>query len=424
MTATPPSATEMTGSDRLDFVVQQVWGSELETGDLRIGAPSPGWSSAGQYWVFPSARAAQILLPRQRNAAARSMLDYARLRTLWRTRLVRRTLGTAATVGLPLSRDVLTLTHRDGADPTLVQQLGELVGQPAAFATVGVRTGANAKPTLELRSPDGSLLGFAKLGWNPVTTAAVRTEAESLRAYQTLRSAAVRTPLLLASGSIGDRPYVLTEGLPPSIEHIPPRWESLTSAEAVGPGRVVAYRPLAQTAHAQSLRNMLHARSSTIPAMLLEQTRAQLEHLLEIPNAVPTADLWHGDYVPWNLGRDSAGALWLFDWETAQRDVPAGLDALHWFTNSQNSTDPKLLVAQVRAATQHASPVLTSLGYTPSTMPLLHMYYALTLVGRAMALADSLGSWTRMRLQPNVLAALLMWAGTDATRAREERRDA
>ncbi len=38
---------------------------------------------------------------------------------------------------------------------------------------------------------------------------------------------------------------------------------------------------------------------------------------------------WHGDWTPWNMA-SAQGLLYVWDWERARRDVPVGIDLMHF----------------------------------------------------------------------------------------------
>lgn len=403
------AAVEM--PDRLAFVANQVWGAVCETGDATVvvGRDVPsGWRLAEQYWAIPSARDVKLLIPTERLAARRMLTGYARLRSP-RTRLVRRALGLAALIGVPLSRDVVSVGVRSST-PSVVASLGAILNAPTLTASIGARLGANAKPTLELRSSDGAAVGFAKLGWNELTTEAVANEAAMLLKFEKRSVGAIHAPGVLASGTVAGREFLITEPLPASIADVPAVWTSLRGQEVFGPGAVVDRRPLSESRQVQAVRAQLASAGNLTPEALIHAASSLADALAAVEEPLPMADIWHGDFVPWNVGRDADGLLWVFDWETAEHDVPAGLDTLHWFANTAGETAQATLVEQVSAGAARAGADLRALGHSRRTVRVVAGWYTVTLVVRAITLAERLGSWQRVNLTPEVLIGLLEWA--------------
>ncbi|HJQ83853.1 MAG TPA: hypothetical protein VKA21_07255, partial [Candidatus Binatia bacterium] len=76
----------------------------------------------------------------------------------------------------------------------------------------------NRKPVLMLAAPSGAVAAYAKVAWNPLTTALVRTEVETLAAYTRHPPASFAVPRVLASGRWNGHDVATVSALP----H--PRW--------------------------------------------------------------------------------------------------------------------------------------------------------------------------------------------------------
>lgn len=403
--------TELDGTD-LGYAVEQIWGPGIDRGDARAALPGPipvGWEVREEYWAIPRLTSAQLLVPRDARIAARTLADYARLRPL-KTRLVRQGLAAAARTGVPLGRETLRIIAPRSGPRTAVAEIAASVGAPDALATFGVRTAANAKPTLELRDPSGEAVGFVKLAWNALTRIAIENESVGLRTMGSVSRRGILAPGVLADGAVDERPFVMIAPLPRGIRHVPAENASLSVAEALGPGTVQRFGAIADTRQFRSCLADLH-RETTTPAAagLARQARALAGRIAESPEIAPIANFWHGDFVWWNMGRDPQGRLWLFDWETAQPDAPAGLDTLHWFAHAKDAENPLSLVARVEASTTHVQRLLRALGHSPTSASILAAWYSVTLVAGEIRLAESLGSWDRIKHPAAVLEQLLTW---------------
>lgn len=402
---------QSTGSERLDFVSEQVWGRGLADGSVRVESGSAevlGWETREDYWVVPSAASAQLLVPRDRTVAARALADYAGLRGP-KVRIARRALAAAVSAGLPLSASRFRVLARPGASLATVHEIGRQVGSADVYATFGVRTAANAKPTLELRTPDGDAVGFVKMAWNDVTSAAVANEASAMTSMIADSRADIRMPGVLAEGLLGTLPFVMVEPLPRGIRHVPATRASLSDAEALGPAGIGDVRPIGESEQARTTIAALEVKTSHTPESLIIATRALARTVVEQNCPVRMAAFWHGDFSWWNTGRDPNGRLWLFDWETAQRDAPAGMDTLHWYAHLEDAENPLTLVSRATASLQHSRRLLRALGQSPAGVRAVAAWYAVTLVSNEIRLAESLGSWTRVKHSPEILDRMLRW---------------
>lgn len=420
----PSAETDDLDDTDLGYVVEQIWGAGIARGHARAvlaGPPPPGWEVREEYWTIPSASSAQLLVPRDRRIAARALGDYARLRPA-KTRAARQGLAAAARLGGPLGRNALRIIAPEAAPPTAVAEIASAVGAPEAFATFGVRTAANAKPTLELRDPSGEAIGFVKLAWNEITRGAIANEATGLREMGGASRPGILAPGVLAEGSIegtdGEHPFVMIAPLPRGIRYVPADFASLSRDEALGPGSVRRLGAIAGTKQYRSCIVELSREPATAPRSLVDRVRALAARIAESTEPLPIANFWHGDFVWWNMGRDARGRLWLFDWETAQPDAAAGLDTLHWFAHAKDAENPLSLVARVEASAAHVEPMLRSLGHSPSSASTLAAWYAVTLVAGEIRLAESLGSWDRIKHPPAILEQLLTWGSGQLERSR------
>lgn len=407
----------------LQYVIDQVWGQGVASGRIRAVARAEvpaGWEVREEYQVIPTASSPQLLVPRTRRAAVRSLADYAGLRSP-RTRLIRRGLAAVAAARVPLSTTRLNVIAPIGAPLTTVAAVGLTVDEPDAVAAIGVRTGANAKPTLELRTPSGDPIGFVKLAWNAATDEALANEAQMIGDAQAAGTGAIRIPKVRESGFVDGRRFVMTEALPRSIRDVPARWDSLRRDEEWGPGTIVGRAPLSSLAQVRTTIAHAATMSDVTPPSLSEPLRAAASAVADADLIVTVADFSHGDFVPWNVGRDAGGNLWLFDWETAQRDAPAGLDTLHWFANTTGPRRDDSLAGRVAAAADRSEPVLRSLGHTPEGASAVSAWYAIALVLGEVRLAEAGQGWARSRHSPAALEALLVWAQERLTSSILER---
>jgi hypothetical protein len=324
------------------------------------GPLAGGHRVVARYAVVPSVSRARFLLPLvSRRVTAASVLAYNALRPP-KLRAARAVLGTLARLGILRAAPLRTLTVAipsdvDPAEVLLPAHVANLINQTGRggevlHAALGVRPpDPNHKPTLQVFDGAGRPRGYAKIGWNDATRALVRAEIQALRELAADppfdRSAGVVVPRLLAASEWNDLVIAVVEPLPAGIRGVdpaePPAVDAMLSlarkgnpgpgrdARGEGPGRAVraADSRLAFGASAFAARVLREAGESgsseavRVVTALRERDRGTVLEFGE----------WHGDWVPWNLGRDrrDGGRLVVWDWEHRGTGVPVGFDLVH-----------------------------------------------------------------------------------------------
>ncbi len=275
----------------------------------------------------PQRGPAVLLLPRRPRRAAAAALRHYKASAVGRRQLVFRGLAAAAQLGLG---DVLP--HRitvgptgDGPEADVVAYLRKVLDRDLV---VSLRVGpprANRKPVLELLSPSGEMLGFAKVGITGLTRELVRVEAAALDVLAAAGLTRLQVPRLLHHGQWR--------------EH-----EVLVQTPLSGSGRSVS-RGHADLGHGRGGHDAGSHHAGGRPERLLAArcahgwrragrgTAAALLRVMDDLQA--TADVtslafgsWHGDWTPWNMA-SSGDQVLVWDWERFESGVPVGYDALH-----------------------------------------------------------------------------------------------
>ena len=281
----------------------------------------PGRPGGRCYRVLPTATRPRLLVPERPRAAAvaglRAVRESTSRQSRARTAAVSAAFSTAPTRLLPGERVVV-------GDGGIDQMLGDTLGT-TVVATVHLGPDrANRKPVLALATPDGSIVGFAKVAVDDLTGCLVTAEGTALRvlSQQSLRQLTV--PRLLFDGTWHDSPTTVQSPLPVHTER--------TSAD---PLRVAA----AQVELARCLGvTTSSAAESAYVRQLMRRLKAQgpvgAQVADEITTAVGAVDLtlafgaWHGDWRPTNCAVTGSTVL-VWDWERFATEVPLGFDALH-----------------------------------------------------------------------------------------------
>ncbi|WP_091446298.1 hypothetical protein [Micromonospora yangpuensis] len=343
------------------------WVSRAVFGDDRIGltvdgAPPAGHRVLARYTVVPSVERARFLLPRgATRATAAALLAYNALRPP-KIRAVRAGLGALARIGVLDAARFPTLTVSlpadvDPAGALLAAHLAELLGVRPAYAACGIRPpDPHHKPTLQVFAADGRPLGYAKIGWNDATRALVTAECAALRALPQASGVDGHpvTPRLLAELTWAGQVVAVVEPLPLAVRGVPvddpPRIGALLAVARRG-GAPAAPRPLAGSTFLARLTTEAARAAAADDTMATATAGSGVEQsgtsragggeragarAVEAVAALARRHgdtavefgHWHGDWVPWNLGRH-AGNLVAWDWEHSGPDVPLGFDLAH-----------------------------------------------------------------------------------------------
>lgn len=400
-------------ADPVHLLREQLWEPALRTGEVRaLVNPSPDedWVEVERYMMIPDARRARLLLPVAPRPVTRRLLTNYRALRPPRTSLVRAALGLGVRAGVPPGRDALSIQVRrarpDAAEMLPLSRIRHALGRPLHAAT-GVRDGDNRKATLHLVDERGAPVGFAKVGWNAGTDAALRAEAAALRAVDGGTSA-VRVPRAVAEVDHAGHPVLVTAPLPVSARRVRP--DGLTAQELYALTPVVRQDRPGRTAHLRRVTDRLdQLRQDRTVVELATLAFDLLRSVADHGSAsVPVVSRWHGDLAPWNMARDETSTLWLWDWESSEPDTVAGLDALHWHASVGRlgpGAEPELPELLRRAL-----PFLAAAGVAPGQAATVGACYAVATVERACSLAAEAGSWDGARQGPASLTRLLKHA--------------
>jgi len=329
-----------------------------------------------EYLVRPSADEVRLLLPISPPPAAAAALRRVHSDRTWSQRL--QTVGgrAAGRLGL-LGRAPGQVVRLPAFE--LVEHLARTLGEPELLAavTLGVRR-RNRKPVLQLLRPDGRVVGFAKVGWSPLTTELVANEHRILAMLPGQLPPSVIAPSVLAVEHWRDLTVTVTSELRP-----PP----LARGSAPGIGHIVS-----AIAAARPGPDCGVARSAT----LTEGIELGLGDVVDIDRLVNRHDgvvlstgLWHGDFTPWNLvGAGRSVMIW--DWEFAALDRPVGFDALHhlfeFHRRSPGGTNERALEATMLGARNALNAVDPDL--TPTRRRAIVDLYLCELAGRERRLSN------------------------------------
>ena len=322
---------------------------------------APGERGEAELLARPSIDELRLLLPTGPPAAAASALrrfdDDRDLRTI-----------AAGVAGRALAR-VGLLRFVPGeriALPrfALVDELARALGEPALVASITVGTRRrNRKPVLQLLTPSGRIVGYAKVGWSPLSRRLVVREADALSRAEGRLPAWLRAPVVLHRQPWLGGVVVVTSPLVPSSRLgalLPrrPAGSARSRPRDAGIPAIVHAIAASEAGVARVGELELFAEWADVglaTAVDLQAVRAQHRDI-----TIATG-LWHGDLTPWNLSaRPSSVTVW--DWEFAGRGRPIGFDALHHEFERHRRRPGGSNRAALAATIADAADILASLG--------------------------------------------------------------
>lgn len=235
---------------------------------------------------------------------------------------------------------------------------------------------ANRKPVLQLLSPGGTCLGFAKVGVDALTRSRVSQELAALRSLTTLDLGGLIVPEVLDVPPWQQNPILMTK---------PVRtW----STERMNPAvRDRALRDLVEAVGTKTFAladspwwHELHAGMSTVPPS------DDMDRLRRCGDAVTGRvgrrnvlhGAVHGDWSPWNLATENEHTV-AWDWERFSSCAPVGLDAVHFAVQEQVRLAGLPPAQALDAVSLNASDLVARNGGLPANGPILMALYLLQL---------------------------------------------
>jgi hypothetical protein len=304
--------------------------------DADVGeGPAP--RAAREFVFVPNAERPRLLLPAGvPPAAAGALRRYSHDLTL-RRRVARALTAAAVRTGLA-DRALRDRLHVTGGGESVEDHLGALLGRPVVVSVGLGSERANRKPILHVLTPRGEPVAFVKVGDSAMARELIAGEAAALdrlagRTFETLR-----VPRVLHHGEWRGLDLLVLTPLPTRALSVRPRRGAPVAAmrELTGETRRV---PLAESS--------FWARFQDVPI----EDSGQRERLTDAVRRIGAAygddpvsfGAWHGDWTPWNMAWHG-GRVQLWDWERFDPDVPAGLDLLHYRSQTGGGRpDPAVL---------------------------------------------------------------------------------
>lgn len=406
----------------LTWVGDVLWGrSNWVSG--AAAANGEGRREIERFGVLPSAERPRLLVPLgSRRAARRALLSYTSSKATVRAGTQVLALAAAAGLAPRLVSDQVVVTDASRSEAgslsvPLQEHLKRVLGRTDLHVAVMFQTGRpQKKPVLQLIAGDGSVVGFAKVGWNDLTRSLVRSEAAALQDLARLpRPRHFAVGAVLFAGAWQDLELLVVEARTRAGLR---RRRLLTELPVAATGELARIEPTSTLVLTQTgwwKRTLADAHA--VAGRLDRPLRVNLERLAAFAAAAGDARVevgWsHGDWVPWNMDA-TGGTLSVWDWERAVRHAPVGLDAVQFLFQTElnlRRCSPEAAVGRVLAASE---PALEPIGAPASAMPLLLGLHLLQTVVRLEQGRDrGVGGVIPADRYDRAIAALLSRCGKD-----------
>ena len=359
--------------DRAAYLAQM---SELLWPGPRLGSGAV----TAEFQIVPSSARPRLLVPLGSRAAAAAVRRYGEpgsRKTLLATRglalLLRAGLGGA------VLRDRLRIRLPAGT-PTIETYLRHELGVDVQVSMHLSAPRANRKPVLQLVTPQGVTVGFAKIGVNALTGELVRAEHSALTQLGASCPAALSVPGVLHFGRWAGLDVLVQTPLPVWERRTPLAAARLAAAmtEVTGVGGRSR-----QSLGASGYWRQLGARAAAADD---SAARSDLLAALRRVHAMAAGEVLsfggsHGDWTPWNMA-SAHGGLYVWDWERFRTGVPVGFDATHYWLQEQvvgRRADPRAAAA---GCVDRAAAVLAPLCVAAGEARLTALLYLADLAAR------------------------------------------
>lgn len=293
---------------------------------LRTGPALTRGSGVRELVVLPHLGRPRLLVPTDRVVAAAALSGFKTSASAASRRRMRAAARAVRGGALRLAPSAVRLAPDGDPAPGVEEFLSDVLG---TTVSVSVHIGpprAVRKPVLQLITPTGSTLGFAKVGNSPITEDLVAREASRLVAIDRTRLHRVEVPDVLHSGSWNGMALLAQKALVPT-DPTAVSDELLQEAmlEVAGIGGVEVTR-LADHRFLERLRHRCSQLPDSPSHMVLVEASRRLTDLAGHVELRFGAS--HGDWTPWNMVGNGDGVM-VWDWEHFQTGVPLGFDAIH-----------------------------------------------------------------------------------------------
>ncbi len=269
-----------------------------------------------------------------------------------------------------------------GSATFLLDYLRETFGcRDSVFGIYFGTPGPVRKPVVAIMSPQGQMLGFAKIGWNEQTVSLVENEKHTLEALAVHPFEFGRFPTVMHFARWNGRCVLITEPLPfqgggrQDRKLRPLHIKFLTEVAGI---RLVRRRFTESEFFSRLSRRLQYLRQST-PSVHTTLAEKAFGFLTDSLGSTAVPWVWRlGDFTPWNTRVEKkAHRIACIDVEYAERDGLPGWDLFHFLSQAAgNNVRTANIVSGVQ---REARAYFEALRIGPHLVPLLYVAYLLDL---------------------------------------------
>lgn len=334
LNAERPRAPAMLGGRRwageragyLDAITRLLWPGPAQASVGRASSERFA-DPAREFIVLPRRSDPRLVIPSERAVAAAAVRRYG-VPDRRTSDLRKWALWLAAVTGAASSvfPDRLLVYEPRGSD-TISSYLQDVLGRELWLSMYVSGARANRKPVLQLLTPEGGAVGFAKIGVDPLTRRLVTTEHDGLLRLASAGLRSLMVPRVLHRGQWRGLEVVVLSPLPLGLHARRVSGSQLRAAmREVAASAGLVREPLQSASYRDSLLERLALAPEGPERVELEQALGAL--MESVGETMLSYGAWHGDWSPWNMAR-ARGRLMVWDWERFSTGVPLGFDALH-----------------------------------------------------------------------------------------------
>jgi thymidylate kinase len=296
-----------------------------------------GWRDSGDCFRWLRLGDGRGFLFPDDDAIAAKTLDLYNAHSV-KGRIVKSILGNSTARKTPRILRKVAVQYRNGpapvgGDKTIFELIRRTLDkQDLSFAVSLGTPGPHRKPVLQVVARDGSTVAFAKVGASAATNVLLKNEAATLTRLSNLEGLSFTVPRLLSA-------------IDWNAHSINLQSSPATTMQAASDDFSAEYLAVIDQLSAIDRTDSTIVESSFWRG-LVQRVRAirhpYYRHLLERVTQMIAERFGaqsmafhfsHGDLAPWNIRRVD-GRLYIFDWEYAARDTPAGWDIFHFFVQT------------------------------------------------------------------------------------------
>jgi hypothetical protein len=374
--ATPTGTDER--REYLQSVFEALW---PEPTTIAANGTTAATGKQHEYVVVPNVRRPTLVLPLRPRRVTAAGLRHYKTSANASTRLKLQLLALGAQVGLAdLLPDRIKVNRSPrGPDAGIEGYLSDALNREVLVSLYVGPNRAIQKPVLQLLSPRGETLGFAKVGTNELTRELVRGEAQALTSLNAARWKRLTVPTMLHHGIWRGHEVLVQEPLAgsrrakadPSL--LTEAMLELASSSGVEVAAVTGSR----------YWKRLGERVGQLPPSVYADLLAHALREISALAADTRLDLgsWHGDWAPWNMAA-SGDRLRVWDWEQYAHPAPLGFDALHYRIQTLVVSDRRTPDVAVETTGRDAADLLTPFAVPHDLAPLVMLMYVVDIAAR------------------------------------------